>query len=96
MAAYTVKEIDESNYYVYAEIKNAVKVKIRREKDKYYTVCKCYSYLEVGDCVHCKALRVAIAKNWKEVKLKKNKELEEYIGGDLRGQINYILKRLTY
>ena len=89
-----ITEINSNSWYVFSDPSKPSKVTKRKEGDRYRATCVCRVFRDIGTCSHVKTIKEQYKNaNWIEDKLE---QLPEYLGGDDRGQIRELLKRLTY
>ena len=89
-----VKEIDKNNYWVFKQNIKPFKVKVLKRGDKYVASCKCEKFLIIGTCEHVKAVQEYL--NYDFIAIKKNVQVDEYLGGDYRRYFVSFLKRISY
>lgn len=94
--ALNVKQIDDKSYWVYSNPQKPVKVKLRKQKDKFMCECRCFKFESIGGCEHVDAIHRQVSdKQFHFPKIKKL-QVEEFIGGDVRQQILDLIKILSY
>lgn len=93
-----VTPIDNNSWWVIESKNSAFKVKaIQSDDGQEALICKCFSFQTVNACKHVK-LVMDMLETERSFKPQERKSIgtKEWLGGDLRKQINDLINSLTY
>jgi len=91
-----ITPIDENNWWVIESKNSAFKVKVVSTFEGETLECKCFSFQTVHACKHVKLVIDALPERNFIAPERKSIGTKEWLGGDLRKQINELINNLTY